>query len=206
MDSSQEVDRAGKTPFGTAIRSTLYSARSLCHQRLVFLLRAFSILLIFSCAALAQVQERTLSERLNNPDPNLENHNFEKSYYGGRQYYTDSKTNLRSFYFVNKTNSKSFVTKGFNGVTPFWAGDVKFNAKSARTKTDRVIPNVGKAYSTKEVDVNSARESSKAFGSRDFPFVKKTELRGKSQESLDARYKSEPMTIDQVRELLNKNK
>ena len=53
-------------------------------------------------------------------------------------------------------------------------------------------------------DVHAAYDANRVVASRDFADRRQFTAQGKSQKSLDRQ--NPPMTIDQVRELLNKNK
>ena len=168
----------------------------------------FSVALLalaaFLPAACAQVQEKKLSERIMNPDMTLEYSPQSKSFGGGKGYQDPKRGNaiVKDFYFTEKYSPKGFATKDFRSKN-FSMGDFKFDTKTANVKTSR---DAGKAYETKSATVKDARESGKTYGTSTFAQTREHIERGKAQGSLDAEQKKGPKTIDDVRELLNKNK
>lgn len=161
-----------------------------------------AILLLGSVAvASAQEQERKLLDRLLKPDETLQNRSFERSFYFGKKFNGSGTARVSQFQFEDKVSTKSYSTKGF-ALKPYWSGDFKFETKKARTEDPFHIPDYSE---TKKVESEVAREDGKTYGSRDYPFVRDAPLLGKSQKVLDKESKSKPMTIDEVRELLNKN-
>lgn len=123
---------------------------------------------------------------------------------------------VNSFYFQQKFNPKSFDnTKSFRTKTA-WDGDFKFATKDARTKSFET-----KAAPMKTAPVKDAREASKTAATREFYDANRTtKFKGRNQDLFDkegpaAQDKVGPtswsgnlkvLTVDDVREILNKNK
>jgi hypothetical protein len=111
---------------------------------------------------------------------------------------------VKDFQYVQKFNSKKFEAKGYQ-TRSFWGGDFKFATTAANTK------GVYKTneYQTKPVEVKNAYEHSRTAETRNYVT---NEFRGhevwprvpkKAQTEAD---KKGTLSIDQVREILNKNK
>ncbi|HEX4083766.1 MAG TPA: hypothetical protein VHY22_02555 [Chthoniobacteraceae bacterium] len=166
-----------------------------------------ALLLLIPGLVHAQLQESQLAERLLQPDRTLGNSNQDKTYYGGGTGLDFSKTaNVKQFDFVQKFSPKSFETKAFTAKN-FWMGSFKFSTKTASVKTDA---QAHQTFATKAAAIKQASEANKSFttdkGSYSIRDADVT-ARGKtSQEHLDELYKgsSKNMTIDEVRDLLNK--
>lgn len=156
------------------------------------------LMLLSSCALRAQTQDRSLVDRLLKPDLTLRNRSFEKRFVAGTD--RSAKTLPARAYYVTTDRKlvKNFSTEHFAGTR-----EVSTNAYSVK-----------KAATPPSLSPTQLATVSSADSARDYP-VKKTEtspypgsrpflVRGKSQKALDRR--NPPLTIDQVRELLNKNK
>lgn len=155
-------------------------------------------------SARAQEQEKKLTQRLMNPDMTLQ-FTPENKTFGGGKGYTDPKRGnavVKDFYFTQRFSPKGFETKKFRSKS-FWKGDFKFDTKPANVKTSR---DAGKVFETKNAEVKDARESGKKYGTSTFAETRAHIERGKAQGAIDAEQNKGPKTIDDVRELLNKNK
>ena len=94
-----------------------------------------------------------------------------------------------------------FSARGFSAKT-FSGGNT-----AANLWTRSAIPHAQTQYETETVAATSlykAHDSGKSMQVRDFPGTRPFLVQGKSQKALSQQDK--PLTIDQVRELLNKNK
>ena len=116
---------------------------------------------------------------------------------------TDKKANVKSFSFAGRFKAtKEFSTKDFVS-KDFVNRDAKFETKEAPTKPSRESE---KTYETKSAQVKDARESSKTYDSRAYADVHEAHERGTAQGAIDVEHNKGPKTIDDVRELLNKNR
>lgn len=75
-------------------------------------------------------------------------------------------------------------------------------------ETSRVIPNTQTTVPAGRIESGPAASAARGeFPSRAWPFSRTAEVRGTRQTVLDQQYGTQPaLTVDQVRELLNKNK
>ena len=156
------------------------------------------------CFAHAQQQERKLAERLMEPDMKLGNDAQNKKFTADKTS-VNKKANVNAFYVQQRQNSKQF-----SGNRQYSARE--FNSRNFEQGDQPVARNISSqkaadwtySASGKTADTKAARDQNKTQTSRDYagnrPYLEK----GKSQKSLSR--KNGPMTIDEVRELLNKNK
>ncbi len=147
----------------------------------------------------AQEQERKLVDRLLSPDSKLANSQQNKKFMGGREASTRTAS-TRSFYLTEKNLGKTFAADRRLATTSFSANE--YTAKGATVPTSpQPIP----TFSTKKArSVSPVTDSTKKYATRDYSGNRPFLGQGKSQKSLHAQ--DRPLTIDEVRELLNKNK
>jgi hypothetical protein len=191
------------------------------------------ILLALGSLAHAQQQEQSFMDRLKRkpvttdgsdlqgrlsrgPNSNL-TYDTSQSAFGSRSVSTSkiAKTgdfNTRSFV------SHEFISKPYGGTEKrSWFASLLFPAKSASTSGKYEIPNAGQQYGTKDAPTKEARDAGKVAGTNAFAA---TDLQYLKRNRFDASIKAappqdkvlgytgdlRPMTINDVRELLNKNK
>jgi hypothetical protein len=154
--------------------------------------------LALATVSYAQEQERKLVDRLLSPNTKLANSDQNKKFTGGLEAPTRSAA-TKSFYISEKKLSKTFVADRSAPTTSFRTR--QYSAQAAVVPT---LPPTG-SYQTKQArDISPSAQSTKKYATRDFagnrPFLEQ----GKSQKALHAQDRA--LTIDEVRELLNKNK
>jgi hypothetical protein len=156
----------------------------------------------------AQEQERKLIDRVLKPDTTLANPAQNKSFVDTRPASFDKPVSLRNYYSPRKAELKSFpeekvLTPRQFAARHFRAADSSANISSRaqlrNTDTMVATPAATAGARVAPESTTTAPSSSREYaGSR--PFL----VQGKSQKSLSAQNK--PLTIEQVRELLNKSK
>jgi len=154
--------------------------------------------LVFATVGHAQEQERKLVDRLLNPNTTLSNPDQNKKFNGGTEAPTRSAS-TKAFYVSEKKLTKSFLADRQAPTSTFSTRN--YTTKSATVPASPPV----KGFETKKArDVSTNKYSTKNYATRDFagnrPFLEQ----GKSQKALHAQ--DRPLTIDEVRELLNKNK
>jgi hypothetical protein len=152
----------------------------------------------------AQEQESKLVDRLLRPDMTLSNPAQAKQFSGGRQAASKSAT-VKEF-----SASASNVPKEFGGKKSFLSrmfGGHRFHGgeTNADVSTRSIAPTAPATIGTQTSSLaRSNSDEGKAVGTPQFaatgPFLE----RGKSQKALSAQ--DRPLTVDEVRELLNRNK
>jgi hypothetical protein len=183
---------------GSTVRLFLYKSSRISQSepmRLSLLVLAF---LTLATASYAQEQERKLVDRLLSPNTKLANPDQNKKFTGGLEAPTRSAA-TKSFYVSEKNLGKTFVTDRSAPTTSFRARNYSTQAATVPT-----LPST-RSYQTKQArNISPSAHSTKKYATRDFagnrPFLEQ----GKSQKALRAQ--DRPLTIDEVRELLNKNK
>ena len=165
----------------------------------------FLCLTSFAFPAWAQVQERKLVDRLLEPDMSLANSAQNKKFVAVGGTSVDKKFVANSFSTGNEATSKSFGgTKGFFSRI---FGTEKFTRAeaAANTKTHADAAYASSQFATHESSlVRGSSDSAKQASVREYADQRQFHGKGTRQEILSQQDK--PMTIDEVRELLNRNK
>ena len=171
-------------------------------------MRSFAVLLCLTLwlpIARGQEQERKLVNRLLDPDTELKNTAQDKKFVADRGGSIDKRANVGTFFVQKKRTSKDFSnTRDFPAVQ-FDTRSSRSGNKAANVSSRTEITNSKRSVPTQDSrGVRDAHESDKIVDGRAYSGKRQFVERGKSQKSLDRQ--NPPMTIDQVRELLNKNK
>ena len=167
---------------------------------------AIGTLFIGITTAVAQEQERKFIDRLLQPNTSFANPAQNKKFSGERVAALDRPAATRTFYSPEKTVARSYPEQ--SAFTPqqfaarhFRAGDsaAHISPRAQLKQNDVVIPMSSAAAGSRVAPEGAATTPVREYASTR-PFLD----RGKSQKSLQAQDK--PLTIEQVRELLNKSK
>ncbi|MEP6821959.1 MAG: hypothetical protein ABI946_06370 [Chthoniobacterales bacterium] len=182
------------------------NAPPLRHGRSVRLLPFIILVLVLGvCSSRAQVQEKKLIDRLLEPDMTLQNSAQDKKFTIGGNAQTKTAP-TKSFYVAERPKEKKFqgardfLTKIF-GTRSSRAGDKKASLTTRGKIALPQIPGNASAYaSARPAHTSSETYPVSEYSEANKPFL----VQGKSQKALSQQ--DSPLTIDQVRELLNKNK
>lgn len=170
----------------------------------------------------AQDQEAEIATKLQTRNVNVAPTLFQnKAFYDGSTFNGTRDANTSSFYFIDHVRTKNFIARTFYGSSDYWAGHFKFNADKANLNTRNVVVNATKQVETKTSATKADRDSNKESATRDYASgSREFRGRGRSQDRLDKEGEKALMgtvplglggdlhqlTIDEVRQLLNKNK
>ncbi len=155
--------------------------------------------LALATAGYAQDQERKLVDRLLSPDQKLSNAEQNKKFQGGADAAPARSVSTKSFYVSEKKLGKTFVADREASTSTFSTRN--YTTKSATLPGSPPV----KEFETKKArDVSTNAYSTKKYATRDFAGNRPFLSQGKSQKALHQQ--DRPLTIDEVRELLNKNK
>jgi hypothetical protein len=159
------------------------------------------VLVALSCAH-AQDQESKLVDRLLRPNTTLGNNAQNKQFVADGAS-INKKASVGTFYVQKKSNSKSF--SGTRDFSTRQFNSQSFQGTPRASGTPKTFASSRSAYPTRTTRVpRDAPQSDKKVASHSYaenrPFLEQ----GKSQKSLNRQ--NPPLTIEQVRELLNKNK
>jgi hypothetical protein len=159
--------------------------------------------LVFPCVQ-AQDQESKLVDRLLRPDMTLRNKAQNKQFMADGAS-INKKATVGTFYVQKKSNSKSFTgTRDFSA-QQFNAQSFQGTRTASGISSQQAIRNSRPVYATRTArGVRDAAQSDKKVASRSYAENRPFLDQGKSQKSLNRQ--NAPLTIEQVRELLNKNK
>lgn len=165
------------------------------------LLGSLTLLSALPCVR-AQDQEGKLVNRLLKPDMTLQSSAQNKKFVADRTsinrqatvgaFYVQPKANSKRFYGTRDYSSRQFDSQTYRDQHSA-AGTAKTSTSSQRTYTSQTASGI------RVLPESDKKVASRAYAENQ-PFLDQ----GKSQKSL-AR-KNKPLTIDQVRDLLNKNK
>ena len=157
------------------------------------------------CGASAQDQEKKLVDRLLKPDMALQNDAQNKKFIGDGSVSINKRASVGAFYVHQKPSSKSFSgTRDFS-TSQFYSQTYHGGRTAYETSSQQTFANSKAPYANQTArGVRDAAQSGKKVGSRAYAGNRPFLDQGTNQKSLNR--KNEPLTIEQVRELLNKNK
>jgi hypothetical protein len=157
------------------------------------------------CCVHAQDQEKKLVDRLLKPDMTLQNDAQNKKFGGDGSVSVNKRANVGTFFFHQKSNSKSFSgTRDFS-TTQFYSQTYHGKRTASEVSSQQSVANSKAAYANQTASgVRSASQSGKKVASRGYAGTRPFLDQGTRQKSLNRQ--NEPLSIEQVRELLNKNK
>ena len=168
-------------------------------------LLTISVLLLAAASCLrAQDQERKLVDRLLRPDMTLQSSEQKKKFIADGTS-TNKKASVGTFYVEKKPNSKTFSRAPGFSTRQFNSRPYHGNRSAFENSSQQTMANSRSAYPTQTArGPRDAPQSDKKVASRPYAENRPFLDQGKSQKSLNRQ--NAPLTIDQVRELLNKNK
>lgn len=227
------AEGATLSPLPALSASALATGACSCHcSRVRFTLTV--ALLVISAAPLLAQQQESRAQQIMKIDPKLEYDLRRSAFHGGRSASSaNSKAaHVKEFNFVQKSFGKEFNARTFGGTKEAQVGDRLFSTGKVHPKGKYEFPDATKQADTKAAPTRTAREADRALavhtlrdGSRQFlgPESKKLNRAVTPEEAADWRknggqasaysatslekYETlKPLSIDDIRELLNKNK
>ena len=165
----------------------------------------WAVLAAALCCVRAQDQEKKLVDRLLKPDMTLQNDAQNKKFVGDGSVSVHKRANIGSFYVQQKSRSKSFSgTKDFS-TAQFYSQTYHGGRAAREVSSQQTIGKSKAAYADQTArGVRDASQSGKKVASRAYAGSRPFLDQGTNQKSLNKH--NDPLTIEQVRELLNKNK
>ena len=157
------------------------------------------------CCVHAQDQEKKLVDRLLKPDMTLQNDAQNKKFGGDGSASINKRANVGTFFVHQKPRSKNFSgTRDFS-TTQFYSQTYRGGRTAHEVSSQQTLTNSKSTYASQTArGVRDAPQSGKKVASRAYPGNRPFLNQGTNQKSLSR--KNDPLTIEQVRELLNKNK
>jgi hypothetical protein len=165
-------------------------------------LRTICLICLCVSASWAQQQEPSLVDRLLRPNMELQNNAQGKKFVAGSAV-IEHRGSVGTFLLRPNRAEKSFVNTHALTTTEYPSRSVGTEPRISSTQNRTA--NIPEPVGTSSVrDIHSANNPHNVTASRIFVDQHQFRDQGKSQKSLDRQ--NPPMTIDQVRDLLNKNK
>jgi hypothetical protein len=195
------------------LRSYDYTMFSL--SRLVTLLIAGSVLIVFSSATVSAVpdevpKEQGMLDRMMHPDRSRQS-TFQGKVFNAKGSPYDKAFAIKDYSGSREYGSRSYETKGFVSGMKSWLGDHLFPEKKLSGNLEKANPNAAKKFDSKDFKTKNFKELDKKspYSSKgDFP-TQNISLKGKTQGALDNNPHLEEairkgLSIDDIRKLLNK--
>ncbi|MEX1111467.1 MAG: hypothetical protein WEB31_06665 [Chthoniobacterales bacterium] len=164
------------------------------------------VAILFAAPLCAQEQEQRMMDRIMNPK-------VEEANPMGAKAFSSTSFSLKKFEGsgeyrgVKPARTKEYTTRKFLGIRNPWFGRKVYETGAARELTKYVLSD--KEFASRTVDPKSAPEEGREALQFDGEVDTRQFLgRGKSQASLSQAYGqgSAPLSLDDVRELLNRNR
>ena len=169
-------------------------------------MRVLLVFVLVGCSgipATAQEQERKLIDRILKPDMSLQN-NAQTKEFAARGPTMTRQARTKSFYVPERRAERQFPDDRAFRAKKFDTQESRFSQQQAKLTARSRVQKADTPYATPAYSgVKSARDNDKAAEVSEFPNTRPFLLRGKSQKALSQQ--DRPLTIEQVRELLNKN-
>jgi len=163
-----------------------------------------SLLLTALSCLRAQDQERKLVDRLLRPDMTLQSSEQKKKFIADGTS-INKKARVGTFYVEKKSKSKTFFGTRELSTQEFTSQPFHGSRSAFQNSSQQAAGNSRLAYPTQSArGPRDAPQSDKKVASHAYAENRPFLDQGKSQKSLNRQ--NAPLTIDQVRELLNKNK
>ena len=157
------------------------------------------------CCTHAQDQEKKLVDRLLKPDMTLQNEAQDKKFFVDGSGSINKRANVGTFYIHQKPRTKNFPGAPDFSTTQFYARAYGGGRSAYQVSSQQTPANSNSTYGSQAArGVRDAPESGKKVASHAYAGNRPFLDQGKSQKSLNRQ--NQPLTIEQVRELLNKNK
>ncbi|HWL54172.1 MAG TPA: hypothetical protein VNQ90_17150 [Chthoniobacteraceae bacterium] len=179
------------------------------------------LLVAIAPRAIAQEQERKLMDRIMEPDMTLDftvnrSEFFKEGSTNHKAYYNPRSAATKEFHFIKDFNAKSFSTRDYYDNKGYARSDATFKTDAANLSQTESLRRAIRDYQTKDVTVKTAHDAHKTNAVKEYATTE-TRFRGRAQDQIDregvaAQSKvgyhgnlHELKTIDDIRELLNKN-
>ncbi len=160
--------------------------------------------ILFASVAMAQEQDQTMINRIINVD-RAKAFTVEKKQYKTDEF-SSSTYKTGEFSGVKSARTSEFRTRSFLGIRNPWFGRKVYETKAGRELTKYVLHD--KAFSSRRVDTRIAPDAERQASQDGKTASTRSFLgRGKAQAAIDAEHPTAaPLTIEEVREVLNKNR
>jgi hypothetical protein len=149
----------------------------------------------------AQDQERSLVDRLLRPNMDLQNNAQAKTFRANSKV-AEKRSDVGTFFLQPTIKEKSFADAHSATTKQYRPASFQTDSRVTYSTREAILP--GQLTTSSARGIRAAHDAHLEVSGRTFADERAFREEGKSQKSLDRR--NPPLTIDQVRELLNKNK
>ena len=179
------------------------SARAIRTFASVRTILASGLVLLTATIAWAQEQDQKLLDRILKPNAALQNNVETKQFVAGGEVLT-KRVQTKPFWMPRRMWEKKYAGVKEVRTKEFGTATSRFASKEANTTPRNKLTNVDKPIATTAYVTRDTGDIGKTVNTTDYAGVRPFLVRGKAQGALDAQNRS--LTIEEVRELLNKNK
>jgi hypothetical protein len=151
----------------------------------------------------AQHQESSLVDRLLRPNMELQNNAQNKKFRASAAVF-ERRGSVGTFYLQPTRSEKSFADARDYSTTDYSARAFNSGTRTIISPQNQNANTLASVKTSAVRDIHATRDAQQGIPTRNYAEQGQFKERGKSQKSLDRQ--NPPLTIDQVRELLNKNK
>lgn len=161
--------------------------------------------MLFAVPAMAQQQEQSMMDRIMNPRADKENPMGSKQF-NSAPFAASEYRGGKSYTGLKSVSAKQFGTRTFLGIRNPWFGKKVYETNAAKELSRYVLSD--KAFASRAVEPKASRDAKKrAAGIDGSVDVRDFLARGKSQGALNQANPAGPaLSLDEVRELLNRNR
>jgi len=172
------------------------------------------LFLVFFCASLQAQKQEARIEQILRPDPTRQYDFQQDKSYRSRSFSKSSKKAMdpKAAYLPQKFRAKDYLTGAYSGNKSWWAGDFKYDTKDAQTRS---FFQSGKTHQTKEAATNAFAgqknytTSAVTAATREYLGPEAAAVKRPSDEVAKRegwKGNLQVLSIDDIRELLNKSK
>jgi hypothetical protein len=174
--------------------------------------------LVLCAGVRAQEQERGFKERvLGEADRTLEFKGWDRKYYSGAGKVEARSASAKKFRYTQKVRSKKIGAREYRAGKGAWGGDFLFETGAAKTEGAYHTSKINSEYANRKLKSDTAKESEKSAETSSSPDAEREYLgreaariksSGKGDQPISSGWqgKLRVLSIDDVRELLNKSK
>jgi hypothetical protein len=138
-------------------------------------------------------------------DPTLQNNFQSKTFNGGGGKFNKTLAGQNEYRYDQKVAASRFGTRSFFGLKNPWFGKKVVETDKASVWSKTEVANANRKFPMEAAEMRSFYQADKKAAERAQPILtRSTEMEGKSQGFMDSVSQQKNLTVEQVRELLNK--
>jgi hypothetical protein len=139
------------------------------------------------------------------PDPLLQNSFQSKTFGGGGGTFSKKLSGQKEFLFDQKVSTSNFSTRSLFGLKNPWFGKKVVETGKASLWSKTEVANADKKFPLESADTREFYQADKKAGERmEAVPIRSIKMEGKSQGLMTSIAEQKNLTVEQVRELLNK--